>query len=168
MRALEHLWARFGSDLTFDRYCIMEGKALREFAVFCVLAEHYGRNWHTWPRDYSRPDSPAVAQFAVAHANRVRFHQWCSGYLMSNWPSCHGACAHARFTHRNRSRWGRRLGLARRVSDQRDGGVPPDKYNTKGQNWGCRPSCPISFVLPDTNRFARLSERICAMPEGYV
>ena len=47
-------------------------------------------------------------------------------------------------------------------------GVPPDQYNTKGQNWGMPPSCPISSVLPDTNHFARLSERIFAMPEDYV
>ena len=143
MRALEHLWARFGSDLTFDGYCITEGKALREFAVFCVLAEHYGRNWHTWPSDYRRPDSPAVAKFAAAHANRVRFHQWVQWLLDEQLAQAATELALMQdlpigIDPDGADAWAWQDVLATKTTV----GVPPDQYNTKGQNWGMPPFVP--------------------------
>ena len=102
-----------------------------------------GRNWHTWPSDYRRPDAPAVAQFAAAHANRVRLHQWVQWLLdeqlaqaatelalMQDLPigiDPDGADAWA---------WQDVLAINATV------GVPPDQYNTKGQNWGMPPFVP--------------------------
>jgi 4-alpha-glucanotransferase len=143
MGALERLWSRFGGDSAFERYCTEQGEALRQFAVFCVLAEHHGRGWRHWPAAYHHPDSPAVASFAADRADRVRFHQWLQWLLdeqlaraarelllMQDLPigvDPDGADA-----------WAWQDVLANDVTV----GVPPDEYNTLGQDWGLPPFIP--------------------------
>lgn len=60
-------------DLAED---LADRPALREFAVFCALAERYGRRWRNWPADLRHPASPAVARASVELADRVDFHAW--------------------------------------------------------------------------------------------
>jgi 4-alpha-glucanotransferase len=143
MQALQRLWPRFGGDPAFDRYCHEQGEALQQFAIFCALAEHYGRGWQAWPAEYRRSDAPAVARFAVEHADRVRFHQWLQWLLdvqfaraaaelpvMQDLPigvDPNGADA-----------WAWQDVLATGVTV----GAPPDKYNTLGQDWGLPPFIP--------------------------
>ena len=143
MQALGRLWSRFGGDPAFDRYCHEQGDALRQFAIFCALAEHYGRGWQAWPAEYRRPDAPAVARFAAERADRVRFHQWLQWLLdvqlaraaaelpvMQDLPigvDPNGADA-----------WAWQDVLATEVTV----GAPPDKYNTLGQDWGLPPFIP--------------------------
>src|SRR5690606_13984622 len=81
MQALERLWSRVGDEPPFERYCIEQGEALHQFAVFCVLAESYGCGWHAWAPEHRRPDLPAVARMAAERADRVRFHQWVQWLL---------------------------------------------------------------------------------------
>ena len=143
MQALDRLWSRFGGDPAFDRYCHEQGDALQQFAIFCALAEHYGRGWQAWPAEYRRPDAPAVARFAAERADRVRFHQWLQWLLdaqlaraaaelpvMQDLPigvDPNGADA-----------WAWQDVLATDVTV----GAPPDKYNTLGQDWGLPPFIP--------------------------
>jgi 4-alpha-glucanotransferase len=143
MQALERLWCRFDGAAAFERYCVEQGEALRQFAVFCALAEHYGRGWHAWPAEHRRPDSPAVARMAAERADRVRFHQWVQWLLdeqlaqaaaelplMQDLPigvDPDGADA-----------WAWQNVLADRVTV----GAPPDEYNTLGQDWGLPPFVP--------------------------
>jgi 4-alpha-glucanotransferase len=143
MQALHRLWSRFGGHPAFDRYCHEQGEALQQFAIFCALAEHYGRGWQAWPAEYRRPDAPAVARFAVERADRVRFHQWLQWLLdvqlaraaaelpvMQDLPigvDPNGADA-----------WAWQDVLATDVTV----GAPPDKYNTLGQDWGLPPFIP--------------------------
>jgi 4-alpha-glucanotransferase len=143
MQALERLWSRFPGDPLFERYCAEQGEDLRQFATFCVLAEHHGRRWRDWPEAYGRPDAPAVARFAADRADRVRFHQWLQWLLdaqlsraaaelplMQDLPigvDPDGADAWA---------WQDLLATGVTV------GVPPDEYNTLGQDWGLPPFVP--------------------------
>src|SRR5204863_237968 len=56
MEALERLWAKgtaAGAD--FERWIRERGASLRDFAIFCVLAERHGGGWHTWPSEHRRP-----------------------------------------------------------------------------------------------------------------
>src|SRR5438552_3376835 len=46
--ALERLWARFGGDPAFDRYCDDEGPALAAYATWCAIAEEQRRPWTEW------------------------------------------------------------------------------------------------------------------------
>jgi 4-alpha-glucanotransferase len=144
MEALERLWARgAGRDPAFDRYVSSSGASLREFAIFSALSERYGGGFRVWPEAYRRPDGPAVAAFAAARAERVRFHQWLQWCLdgqlarasaetpvMQDLPigvDPDGADAWA---------WQDALATGATV------GAPPDRYVRRGQDWGLPPFVP--------------------------
>jgi 4-alpha-glucanotransferase len=143
MDALKLLWSRFPGDSRFDRFCDDQGEPLAQFATFCVLAERYNSGWRSWPADYRRPDSPAVARFAADHAESVRFYQWVQWLLdeqlaraaadiplMQDLPigvDPDGADAWA---------WQDLFAGGFTV------GTPPDEYNTQGQDWGLPPLIP--------------------------
>ena len=143
MDALKLLWSHFPGDSRFDDFCEEQGESLAQFATFCVLAEHHNSGWHSWPADYRRPDSPAVARFAAHHAEGVRFYQWVQWLLdeqlgraaadiplMQDLPigvDPDGADA-----------WVWQDLFAGRFTV----GAPPDEYNTQGQDWGFSPLVP--------------------------
>ena len=167
MQALGRLWLRFGGDPAFDTYRHEQGDALQQFAIFCALAEHYGRGWQAWPAEYRHPNTQAVTRYAAERADRVRFHQWLQWLLdaqlaqaaaelpvMQDLPigvDPNGADA-----------WAWQDVLAADVTV----GAPPDKYNTLGQEGDCRPSSHISSVRPRTSHFAKSSAPLCAMRGG--
>jgi 4-alpha-glucanotransferase len=143
MDVLEKVFARFTGDPAFDRYCREQGAPLRNFAVFCALAEHHRSGWAEWPREHRRPDSEAVAQFAAAMAGRTRLHQWLQWQIdeqlrqagteisiMNDLPigvDPGGADAWA---------WQDVLAHGVRV------GAPPDPFASQGQDWGLPPFVP--------------------------
>lgn len=143
MHALERLWARFSGAAAFDRFCVEEGEPLRQFAVFCVLAEHHGSGWPKWPARFRNPASTAVRNFQDEYADRIRFHQWLQWLLdrqlaraakelplMQDLPiGVDPAGADA---------WAWQDILAKDVTV----GAPPDEYNTRGQDWGLPPFVP--------------------------
>ncbi len=116
---------------------------MARFATYCALAERYGRGWHSWPKEYSKPSNPEVQEFVRANSKRVQFYQWiqwlldlqlarCSGYLalMQDLPigvDPDGADAWI---------WQDIISLEAGV------GAPPDEFNTQGQNWGLPPYIP--------------------------
>src|SRR5688572_9075986 len=141
--ALERVW-RGGHDVAgLDTFRRERGRALEEFAVFCVLAERHKGGWPAWPAEYRRPDSPAVARFAAAHADRVRFHEWLQWLL-----------------DRQLAQAGREVRLMQDLPIGVDPGgadawawqdvlvtdatvgAPPDRYNRRGQDWGLPPMAP--------------------------
>jgi 4-alpha-glucanotransferase len=144
--ALERLWERFrgsGGDPTFEQFKATQGDALTGFAVHCALSEHLAGVWPQWPDEYRRPDSPAVARFAVERTDRVEFHQWLQ-WLMERQLASAGegidlmqdlaigvdpAGADAWL-------WQDCMALSVRV------GAPPDEFNTRGQDWGLPPFDP--------------------------
>lgn len=83
-RALEWLWwedDRCGHEPAFEAYRRDQGEALERFATFMALAEVHGGGWRAWPTRFHDPDGTAVADFAVEHATRIRFHAWCQWLL---------------------------------------------------------------------------------------
>jgi 4-alpha-glucanotransferase len=143
MDALERVWRRGHDRAGLDAFRGERGRALEEFAVFCALVERHEGGWPAWPAEYRRPDSPAVARFAAAHADRVRFHAWLQWLLdgqlaeaardvrlMQDLPigvDPGGADAWA---------WQDVLVTGATV------GAPPDRYNRHGQDWGLPPMAP--------------------------
>lgn len=141
--ALEKLWGVFADDGRFARYRGEQGRALREFATFCALAERHGAGWPGWPEEYRRPTSAAVAEFAAAHADRIGWHEWLQWLvdeqlaraapglrLMQDLPigvDPGGADAWA---------WQDVLTTDASV------GAPPDRHNRDGQDWGLPPFIP--------------------------
>src|SRR5688572_6559183 len=143
MDALERVWRRGHDAAGLDAFRRERGHALEEFAVFCALSEIHEGGWPAWPAELRRPDSPAVARFAAAHADRVRFHAWLQWLLdgqlaaagrdvrlMQDLPigvDPGGADAWA---------WQDVLVTGATV------GAPPDRYNRLGQDWGLPPMAP--------------------------
>jgi 4-alpha-glucanotransferase len=79
LAGLERIWAAIGGapGPRFEAYAAEQGAALRRFAVWSALSERYEGAWWDWPAGYRRPDTPEVAAFAAAHADRIRFWSWC-------------------------------------------------------------------------------------------
>jgi 4-alpha-glucanotransferase len=143
LAALERLWPRSAGNPAFERYRADQGRALDEFATFCVLAERHGRDWRAWPADYRRPDAPAVARFATAEAERVRFHAWLQWLIDAQLAR---AAAELPVTQDlpvgvdpgGADAWVWQGILAHDVTV----GAPPDRYNTRGQDWRLPPFVP--------------------------
>jgi len=142
--ALEALWQHDGGrDPAFDDFVRRAGEPLREFAAFSALAERYGGGFRAWPAAYHRPDAPAVAAFAEAHAGRVRFHQWLQWRLDAQLAR---ACAAAPVMQDlpigvdpdGADAWAWQDSLAIGASI----GAPPDRYVKRGQDWGLPPFVP--------------------------
>jgi 4-alpha-glucanotransferase len=142
--ALERLWRRdAGRDPAFEDFVRQSGRALQDFATFSALAERYGGGFRTWPAEYRRPDSPAVAAFAAAQADRVRFHQWLQWRLDAQLAR---ACAETRVMQdlpigvdpdgADAWAWQDSLAIGATV------GAPPDRYVRRGQDWGLPPFVP--------------------------
>jgi 4-alpha-glucanotransferase len=152
-RALEALFARseraggggrFGTG-RFEAFVKQRGALLEAFTSFCALAERYGCAWPTWPTEYRRADSPAVARFVASRKGRSRkryfaWLQWlCEEQLRKAVDrvclvndlavGVDGKGADAWL-------WQDAYALAMRV------GAPPDNFNVKGQDWGLAPWDP--------------------------
>jgi 4-alpha-glucanotransferase len=143
MDALKLLWSRFPGDSHFDQFCEEQSDSLAQFATFCALAEHHGSGWHNWSADYQKPNSPAVAHFAVDRADRVRFYQWVQWLLDAQLARAAIAVPLMQDLP---------IGVDPDGADAwtwqdlfADGftvGAPPDEYNTQGQDWGFSPLVP--------------------------
>ena len=145
--ALEALWrasrAREGRDAGFAGFGARRGAALESYAAFCAISEVHGRAWRDWPAELRRPGTPAVAEFASRHSDRVRFHAWLQ-WLMDD----------------QLARAGEVIGLVTDLAIGTDPGgfdawmwqdalaegvrvgAPPDEFNPAGQDWGFPPYDP--------------------------
>jgi 4-alpha-glucanotransferase len=142
--ALDVLWSRFSGDAAFDRWVTESGPALEEFAVFQTLAEHHaGAGWRQWPSEYQQPSSPTVRQFAEAHQDRVRFHQWVQWLLDDQLARASAACPLMQdlpigFDSEGADAWA----WQDLVATDATVGAPPDRYIPLGQDWGLPPFIP--------------------------
>jgi 4-alpha-glucanotransferase len=157
MGALEAAWGRVrgrvGAQLRRFR---AERAGLQEYAVFCALAEVHGRPWRDWPEAHRDPRSAAVARFARAHANRVRFHEWLQLQLDAQLAAAGGGAGLvndlAVGVHPDGAdAWAWQDVLAEGVSV----GAPPDPFNAAGQDWGVPPFDPWRLRAAGYEPFAQ-------------
>ncbi len=132
------------------------GRSLRDFAVFETLHEHFcrerrGFSWRSWPAPLRDPRSPAVAEFAAAHHDRVEFFQYLQWEADRQLAAAAAAGRDA----------GLAIGLYRDLAVGADPngaeawadqeliaplasiGAPPDALSRAGQNWGLAPANPL-------------------------
>lgn len=141
--ALEILYDRFRGDAAFDRYRLRESPALRQFAVFCALAERFRGDWRAWPTEYRDPRSRAVARFAGESARRVEFHEWQQWLLDRQMEDASRALPlvldlPVGFDPGGADAWVWQEYLAADVTV----GAPPDPYSAAGQDWQLPPFIP--------------------------
>ncbi len=143
--ALEAIFARFGGDPAFDRFCSDRGAALTGYATWCALAEIHGLPWQGWPADLRLPDGPAVREFSAGGEGprRIRYHQWlqwqldrqlevaaAEGALMQDLAIGVDSGGADAWMFQGTFATGMRIG------------APPDEFNTLGQDWGLPPWDP--------------------------
>jgi (1->4)-alpha-D-glucan 1-alpha-D-glucosylmutase len=132
------------------------GPALRRFATFHALREHFGSTslenmpWHRWPKPFQSAGSAEVADFVRNNVSRIEFFEYLQWQADLQLQRC---------AERARSA-GMPIGLYRDLAvgvdhDSADAwalqdelvdgwsiGAPPDEWNLKGQNWGLPPPHP--------------------------
>lgn len=141
-------------DAAFDDFRRDQGPGLRSFATWCAIAREHGPDWTCWPVDLRSPESPAVARFADAHPDEIRFHQWLQWVTAEQRGGAQRAALDAGMrlgilhdlavgVHpTGADAWSLNLSLARGVSV----GAPPDIYNQRGQDWSQPPLRPDALA----------------------
>jgi 4-alpha-glucanotransferase len=139
-----------GRQLAFEAFKEREGRALRYFATWCVLAETFGDDWHHWPAQYRHPAGPDVAEFIEHHADAVDFYCWLQWQLDDQLALAQSQAVRAGMAlgvmhdlavgvHPNGAdAWALQDVLANGVS----AGAPPDEFNQLGQDWSQPPWRP--------------------------
>ncbi|MCB9655662.1 MAG: 4-alpha-glucanotransferase [Deltaproteobacteria bacterium] len=142
--ALEAIWARHRPGTSeFQKWAAAQGRALREFATWCVLVEKHGPLFRKWPTQFRNPSDPAVAAFGEASLDRVRFFEWMQWLARTQLA---GACTLPLTVQdlpvgvdaEGADAWAFQDVLAEGVRV----GAPPDPFNWHGQNWGVPPFVP--------------------------
>lgn len=137
-----------GRQAAFDAFAAREGQALRDFALWCALEEHYAGAER--PAEAHNPTSPLVAALRDELADRVGFYAWLQWVCDEQLAAAQSAALAA----------GMRIGVMHdlAVGVHRDGsdawslgdmyadgitvGAPPDMYNQQGQDWSQPPWLP--------------------------
>lgn len=137
LRALARIW-HTGTDRTaFDAWRAEQGSALERWATFVVACERLGSDWRTWPEAYRHPRAPAVAALARDQAERVAFHawiQWCFDLQLraASEPMRRIADMPVGVDPGGFDAWDWQDDFAPGLTI----GVPPDRFNLAGQDWG--------------------------------
>ncbi len=138
LAALEAAWsARAFDPHAFAAWRADAGEGLARWAAYNVLAADLGADWRRWPEPLRRPAGTGVREAVAAHGYAADFHAWVQ------W--CLDLQLRAASTP------------LRRISDMPIGadpggfdawewqdvvatgvtiGVPPDRFNLAGQDWG--------------------------------
>jgi len=132
-----------GRAIAYRAFADRAGRALDDFATWCVLSETYGADWHSWPTALRHPRSRDVAAFAVAHAARVDFHRWLQWVLDEQLGHAQGVARRVGMalgivhdlavgvSPSGAESWSFQDELAQGMSV----GAPPDPYAQTGQTW---------------------------------
>lgn len=151
-----HLLHESARSQAFQAFQTAGGKALERFTLHQALQAHFQQQdaamwgWPVWPAAYRDPNTPAVAEFAHHHRERVEFFQYLQWQANSQLAA----------VSRRADELGLGIGLYQdlAVSVDRAGadvwseqalyattasiGAPPDDFNLKGQDWGLPPMVP--------------------------
>ncbi len=133
-----------GAD--FLRWRRAHGQPLERFAIFSVIAEQHGGDFHQWPQELRDPDGAGVRGLARRSRARVKFHAWMQ-WLVDRQLAI-AAAAIPLMTDLpigvdpgGADVWADRELFATEFSV----GAPPDLFNTAGQDWAQPPWNPWSL-----------------------
>ena len=153
---LEAAFASFearGDDPAFDGFVAAGGEALRRFAIFESIAETVPRlPWQLWDAGLREPTGAGIADFAAAHAARVRYHLWLQWLAETQFTAAARRADAAGLSlgfYRDiavgtapdgAESWAEAGNFARGVSV----GAPPDPFSATGQVWSLPPPNPVA------------------------
>ncbi|MBX4994214.1 4-alpha-glucanotransferase [Rhizobium binae] len=175
LRDLWRTWLHAGAaddtydPVDFDAFIARGGNSLRRHALFECLSlsmveRGAGAGWQTWPADFQRADSAAVAEFERDHEDDVRFHMWLQ------WVAHRQMVQAAERALKAGMRIGLYLDLA--VGEAVDGsatwsepnvyiskatiGSPPDPFAVEGQDWHLAGYLPSAIAAGDSSPYRRM------------
>ena len=141
--ALERIWSAGPHQPEFASWRAERGRSLERWATFVALTERLGPGWQQWPEPYRDPASSAVTAAAGEDADRVDFHawlQWCFDRQLADASDAIRRVADmpVGVDPGGFDAWDWQGQLAMGASI----GAPPDRFNTRGQDWGLPPFVP--------------------------
>ena len=140
---LMRIFFAHGGGEAFARWREEQGRTLQDWATWAAIAEEHGGDWHTWPEELRRPESPELADYVQRHGAVVAFHAWLQWALDLQFTAATGDMTVIQdlpigFAGGGADAWTWQDVLAEGV----DVGAPPDAFNSQGQNWGSPPLIP--------------------------
>ncbi|MDX7950965.1 glycogen debranching protein GlgX [Lichenihabitans sp. Uapishka_5] len=151
----------------FAAFLTRGGTALQRFATFEAIAETLpDKHWQIWPDALRQAGGKVVADFAAAHADRVRFHaylQWLSDSQLGRAAATATAGGLSLGLYRDLAvgcapdgaeAWANPLDYAHGVSV----GAPPDPFSASGQVWSLPPPSPLGRYRTGGALFGELLE----------
>jgi len=140
---LMRIFFAHGGGEAFARWREEQGQTLQDWATWAAIVEEHGGDWHTWPPELRRPESPELAAYVERHGAVVAFHAWLQWALDLQFTAATGDMTVIQdlpigFAGGGADAWAWQDVLAEGV----DVGAPPDAFNSQGQNWGSPPLIP--------------------------
>ncbi|MBY2922279.1 4-alpha-glucanotransferase [Rhizobium leguminosarum] len=178
LRVLRDLWPAWRQSSViddaydpadFDAFITQGGNSLRLHALFeslsfSMVERGTGAGWQSWPADFQRFESAAVAEFEREHADDVLFHMWLQ------WLAHRQLMQAADRARKAGLRIGLYLDLA--VGEAVDGsatwsepdtyvskatiGSPPDPFAVDGQDWHLAGYLPSAIAAGEMSPFRRM------------
>ena len=124
---------------------------LLRFGQYNALADYLGDYvWHTWPREYQDPESPAVAAFSRQHREEIHCQQYGQWLVAGQLAGVQLEAERQGLPfslYQDLALGANPDGAATWSHPQlfaqgADLGAPPDAFNPRGQNWGLPPLIP--------------------------
>jgi len=135
---------------SLDTFKARQGRALRDWAAWCALAEVHGPDYRAWPAPLRDPSSAEVAIARADLARPAEFHAWVQWLVAEQVAAAQRAAGDAGMTigvicdlavgshPGGADAWAGQDTLVRGISV----GAPPDGFNQRGQDWTLPPWHP--------------------------
>jgi 4-alpha-glucanotransferase len=135
---------------SLDEFKARQGRALRDWATWCAIAEVHGPDYRAWPSPLRDPASAEVAVLRSDLARQAEFHAWIQWLVAGQVAAAQRAakdagmsigviCDLAIGSHPGGAdAWAGQDALVRGITV----GAPPDAFNQRGQEWGLPPWHP--------------------------
>ena len=140
---LMRIFFAHGGGEAFARWREEQGQTLQDWATWAAIVEEHGGDWHTWPEELRRPQSPRLAAYVEQHGAVVAFHAWLQWALDLQFTAATGDMTVIQdlpigFAGGGADAWAWQDVLAEGCTV----GAPPDAFNSTGQDWGSPPLIP--------------------------
>jgi len=134
----------------YQRFRTREGRALEDWASWCVLAERHGPDWRTWPASVRNPAAAAGSRTLGRLGTDADFHSWLQWHADEQLAAAQRAALGAGMetgiiadlavgAHPGGAdAWAHQDLLVGGLSV----GAPPDEFNQRGQDWSQPPWHP--------------------------
>ncbi|MCW2931726.1 MAG: malQ [Actinomycetia bacterium] len=135
---------------SLDEFKAVRGRALRDWAAWCAIAELHGPDYRAWPAALRDPSAAEVTVLRADLARQAEFHAWVQWLVAEQVAAAQRAAKDAGMeigiihdlavgSHPGGAdAWAGRDLFARGISV----GAPPDGFNQRGQDWSLPPWHP--------------------------